>query len=309
VRALALGGATWDEGRLALSGCDDVHDFKKEELRRELLSFSARKLNWNYHPNLLVTCKQVVADYRKLSAEAKIHGVTADLNLGEKLANELSNIPNNAIDSACCAFSRHFIKRLRDELREESAFGIPSDNALRNIFKKYESEVCQSETPLPKPTGNALMPSDKEANATLAAEVEKLRRELSQSRSAKQTVKKNVHASKAEVTDVPPPGGSKPCPVCKLEGHSVNECTSTLFVAGKDEKVLKSFKCWSCDKHGHRRAECPTAPAKPIKTVQASAAGTIPPATSSATVPPPTSGPLNGLTSSVNPSPGGVGNP
>ena len=168
--------------------------------------------------------------------------------MAEFLANELENIPEASLDTPCCRDARHFLRPLAEELRGAGSRGIPTDNAARLVIWKYETGSGRSGQPL---RGEPLLPSDKETPRTHQAELEKLRRELALSNKSA-SKPESVKAAAAGVDVVP---GSKPCPVCKLEGHRSAECLSNLFVAGTGGVVQKTFKCWFCDKHGHHAAQ------------------------------------------------------
>ena len=303
LRALSMGVCPWIDGRGAILGLDSVHNSLKEEHRQRLLTLGAQKLNWEYSSSVLYTARDMVKLYRRAANEAFIHGEVSTINVALKLASEIESVPDECQDSTCVNRARHFLQALAESLRALGDKGIPTDSAVREVLSSFEKVAGHAGQPKTKPLGASLLPSDREKSEALQAELGRLRREVAHS--SKPAPKPKPVKAAAACVDVVP--GSKPCPVCHVEGHRSAECPSKLFVPGTDGVVLKTFKCWNCDKHGHRRNDCPSAKEKPKGTDLASAAGVVPPAADSTTNTPAV--PLNGLTSSATPSAVGVKQP
>ena len=130
----------------------------------------------------------------------------------EYFAHELANIPEASLEIPCRGNARHCLRQLADSLWKAGSGGIPTDSAVRAVIRQFETETGKSDQPLPKPRGKPLLPSDKVTSKTPQAELGKLRRELSHSRSSK-SAPKNQGTVKAAASSVDVAPGLTPFPV------------------------------------------------------------------------------------------------
>ena len=56
--------------------------------------------------------------------------------------------------------------------------------------------------------------------------------------------------------------GRGSCASCS-DGHHISDCTTTTFVPGHDGTEVKYFQCWTCNKFGHKKDNCPASTAHP----------------------------------------------